>query len=297
WNRIVELNTLTANDQVPFYLKIEFQIYDIKGKPGETGTAEVWWSQHRRYEVIASPSWNETFAPGEHDQPQTRESYLIHALIEQILHPMQSAKISPASKIVEADRKFGSTTLRCLSVDLAIPTSSPTSYCVDPANDQLRAYFDTGAFIVRNKMGKFRDTYAALDITTSYGENKAITGKIVTLKSIPADDEHIKSLSESVPTPDSKPHSGVQPAKKLGGGPPEYPLSARMNHTKGTIVIHATISKEGNVASPIVIASPDTALSEAAINAVRTWKYQSALLNGQPTEIDTVIEINFNLGP
>ncbi len=93
WNRVVTLNSLTAEGNTPFYLKIEFQVFDLKGKPAEAGTAEVWWGPHRRYEVVASPSWNETSAPGEHEQPQTRQAYLIRALIEQTIHPMQGARI------------------------------------------------------------------------------------------------------------------------------------------------------------------------------------------------------------
>ena len=192
WNRVVTLNSLTAEGNTPFYLKIEFQIFDLKGKPGETGTAEVWWSKQRRYEVIASPSWNETSAPGEHDQPQTRQSYLIRALIEQVMHPMQGARMSPASKIVEADRRLRKHQ-PALPIDRSRDPGSRyyAGYCVEPANDELRVSFHEGSVVLRNKMGKFRDTDVALDLTTSYGANNAITGKVVALKAISADEEHV----------------------------------------------------------------------------------------------------------
>lgn len=300
WNRIVELNTLTESEKIPFYLKIEFQIFDLKGKPGETGTAEVWWSKQRRYEVIASPSWNETSAPGEPHQPQTRQSYLIWALIEQAMDPMQKAKLSPASKVVEADRNFGSTLLRCLtSTNQASPDPTPITICVDPGADALRVVSEASATDLRNRMGKFRDTYVGLDLTTTYGVSKAITGKVVALKSIPADDEHIKPLPEpaaTAATPETRPRTGVHAGRKLEGENPQYPYSARQSHIAGTVVIKAIISKEGKITSTVVIASPDASLTEAALDAVRTWKYEPYLLNGQPTDVDTVIYVNFNLG-
>jgi len=297
WNHIVALNTLTAEGSGPFYLKIEFQVFDLKGKPAETGTAEVWWAPHRRYEVIASPSWNWTPAPGVPHQPATRQSYLIDAFIEQIMHPTQGAKISPSAKIVEADKKFGSNTLRCLSADPAIPAPAPTSYCVDAVSDELRVSFNDGAVVLRNNMGKFRDTVVARDLVTSYGKNKAIAGKVVALTSLPADDDHIKPSPEPAApaTTETVSHGGVVAGRKIGGQPPLYPYMARQNNITGTVVIAATISKEGILTSPIVIGSPDASLSDAALSAVRTWKYQPYLLNGQPTDVDTTIEVNFNL--
>ena len=61
-------------------------------------------------------------------------------------------------------------------------------------------------------------------------------------------------------------------------------------------LLHAMISKGGPPTSLIVIESPDSSLSDAAMTAVRNWKYQPYLLNGQPTDVDTTIEVNFNLG-
>ncbi len=171
---------------------------------------------------------------------------------------------------------------------------------MEPADDELRVTFKDGGVALSNKMGKFRDTVVALDLSTSYGANKAITGKIVALKAIPADDEHIKPLPEpaaaATTTTTNTIHNGVIAGRKIGGNPPHYPYGARQNHITGTVILHAMISKEGDIASLIVIGSPDSSLSDAAMTAVRTWKYKPYLLNGQPTEVDTTIEVNFNLG-
>jgi len=44
-----------------------------------------------------------------------------------------------------------------------------------------------------------------------------------------------------------------------------------------------------------VISSPDPALSQAAEDAVREWRYEPTLLNGQPIEVVTTVAVRFQL--
>jgi len=62
----------------------------------------------------------------------------------------------------------------------------------------------------------------------------------------------------------------------------------------GTVVLHAIISQQGTITSLQAISGPDM-LKGAALDAVRQWKYKPYLLNGDPTEVDTTITVNFNL--
>jgi len=75
---------------------------------------------------------------------------------------------------------------------------------------------------------------------------------------------------------------------------PEYPQKARDNRIQGTVVLKARISKDGDVAELSVV-SGDSSLAEAAIKAVKQWKYKPFLLNGEPVEIETTIQVNFTL--
>jgi protein TonB len=59
-------------------------------------------------------------------------------------------------------------------------------------------------------------------------------------------------------------------------------------------VLHAIISKSGTIESLSVISGP-VMLQSAAMDAVKTWRYKPYLLNGDPTEVDTTIMVNFNL--
>jgi TonB family protein len=75
---------------------------------------------------------------------------------------------------------------------------------------------------------------------------------------------------------------------------PVYPDEAKAAHVQGTVVLRAVISKEGTVEKLNVVSGPPE-LMVSAIDAVRQWKYKPYLLNGEPTEVSTTININFKL--
>ena len=87
------------------------------------------------------------------------------------------------------------------------------------------------------------------------------------------------------------------PAKLVSKVDPEYPEDARARGIHGEVVLRAVISTQGAVLSPTAISTPDPQLAEAAIKAVRQWRYQPSLLNGEPVETVTTITVNFELEP
>jgi protein TonB len=75
---------------------------------------------------------------------------------------------------------------------------------------------------------------------------------------------------------------------------PVYPPIAKAAHVGGTVVLHAIIGKDGSIQQLQAVSGPDM-LKGAALDAVRQWRYKPYLLNGDPTEVDTTITVNFNL--
>jgi protein TonB len=74
-----------------------------------------------------------------------------------------------------------------------------------------------------------------------------------------------------------------------------YPQIARAAHVEGTVVIDAIISRTGSIESAHVLSGPPM-LQQAALEAVRQARYRPFRLNGQPTEVQTTITINFRMG-
>jgi periplasmic protein TonB len=75
---------------------------------------------------------------------------------------------------------------------------------------------------------------------------------------------------------------------------PVYPKKARKKHIQGTVILHAIISKEGDL-EDLTLISGDPLLAQAALDAAKQWKYRPYLLQGHPVEVDTQIQMNFTL--
>jgi TonB family protein len=88
--------------------------------------------------------------------------------------------------------------------------------------------------------------------------------------------------------------SGVARGLLVSKVDPMYPPDARDQRIQGVVILQATIDKEGNVAS-LQLVSGHPMLAPAAIEAVKQWKYRPYLLNGNPLEVNTQIQVNFTL--
>lgn len=75
---------------------------------------------------------------------------------------------------------------------------------------------------------------------------------------------------------------------------PEYPVEARLAGIQGTVLFHAIIAKDGTLRE-LQLVQGQCWLAEAAIKAVRQWRYTPYLFNGKPVEVDTTIQAIFNI--
>jgi len=86
----------------------------------------------------------------------------------------------------------------------------------------------------------------------------------------------------------------VQQAKLLSQVRPVYPPEAKAAGIEGLVRLEATLGKDGKVEN-LQVLSGDPVLAAAALDAVRQWQYQTTLLNGDPVEVVTEIDVNFTL--
>jgi protein TonB len=86
----------------------------------------------------------------------------------------------------------------------------------------------------------------------------------------------------------------VEAAKLIFQPKPEYPPLAKMARIQGTVRLEAIISKDGTIQDLKVI-NGHPLLVKAALEAVQRWRYQPTLLNGEPVEVVTEIDVNFTL--
>lgn len=99
------------------------------------------------------------------------------------------------------------------------------------------------------------------------------------------------------------PMSGPQPfpgAESLRVGmllfhaEPGYPPEAIQKRVEGTVELHATVGRAGEIAH-VKLESGPTLLAAAAMSAVRGWRYEPTLINAQPVETEEDIKITFRL--
>jgi protein TonB len=108
------------------------------------------------------------------------------------------------------------------------------------------------------------------------------------------------------PPPPPAPQGRVVDAIRVGGNipapkkikdvKPGYPAIAQSARVQGIVIIEATIDVDGSVADTQILRSIPL-LDQAAIDAVRQWRFVPTLLNGQPTPIIMSVTVNFQLGP
>jgi protein TonB len=105
------------------------------------------------------------------------------------------------------------------------------------------------------------------------------------------------------PPPPPKPKAPTAPVR-IGGNviqanlikqpKPIYPPLAKAARVQGTVKFQATISKDGTIQNLQLLGGPPL-LVQAALQAVQQWVYKPTLLNGEPVEVITTIDVNFTL--
>ena len=100
----------------------------------------------------------------------------------------------------------------------------------------------------------------------------------------------------SRPAHDKPIHVGgnVEQAKLIFHPNPQYPELAKMARIQGTVVLQAIISRDGTIQDLKAI-SGHPLLVPAALDAVRRWRYQPTLLNGDAVEVVTDVQVRFIL--
>lgn len=196
------------------------------------------------------------------------------------------------------------------------PVGEPTVSTVRPAEGAAGGSSDSGARIPAGQTdrGGVAGTAAAV---SGAGAGSAVdamavrphaSGPVVRAKPAAGDPMPPAAASGTIgrPTPIS-PSMGSLPSKRMGvytvssgvmaanlvsAPEPAYPKLARLIHMKGPVILQAVVSRDGKVVATHVLRG-HRLLRGAASNAVRQWRYQPYLVNGQPADVATIVTVNF----
>jgi TonB family protein len=301
WGKLVAANNLDVKGNTPFHLGMTFQLYDLNGKPEKTGSFEVWWTAPgKQRSVVHLDGLNENgIAPEGANVALVRDSYLVGGLLEAAIHPVPIVR-APTGLLTRTV-KFGKIELECIGPKpgpMDAMNARPGTACVTPHTTDVLILQGLGGNVVilRPGTGKFHSTCVALNLRIAYIGKDAIAGKLTNLQTYES-----TNLTAEVPEGATSGPSavrlsgGVNQGQRIKFAEPTYPEMAKVAHLSGSVLLHAVIAKDGSVQSLVPIASTATVFVDSAMEAVRRWRYSPFLLNGEPTEVDTMITVNFGL--
>ena len=301
WGKLVAANNLDLKGNTPFHLGMTFQLYDLNGKPEKTGSFEVWWTAPgKQRSVVHLDGLNENgIAPEGANVALVRDSYLVGELLEAAIHPVPSVRTP--TDLLTRTVKFGKIELDCIGPKpgpLDAMNARPGTACVTPHTTDVLILQGLGGkmVLIRPGTGKFHGTCVALDLRIAYLGKDAIAGKLTTLQV--EDAAKLEAETPAVTTsgaPVARMSGSVIAGQRIKFTEPNYPEAAKIGHLSGAVLLGAVIGVDGNVRRLVPIASTDPMFTYAATDAVKRWKYLPYLLNGEPTEVDTTITVNFSL--
>jgi TonB family protein len=84
--------------------------------------------------------------------------------------------------------------------------------------------------------------------------------------------------------------------EKISGAPPVYTEMARKSRVQGVVIIESIVDEQGNVVDAKILKGLPMGLDLAAQEAVKTWKFKPATLDGQPVKVYYTLTVNFQVG-
>ena len=295
-----QATSLNVDEVAPFYLKIDVQLYDAKDKPSDKATAEEWWAGHgieKRVYTTSSATLTEVRTPDEllRNPGAVYPPELLEVLLEQVVHPLPLNWVlrgaAPELRMVN----FGKVPLECILVEHRDQVEDlPPSYCFDPGKESLRLTSQYGTrLIIRNGVGSFQDKLVPMDVVVHSGDVLAASGHISALMKRPVSEAELSTdgLTEKFAmVPEGVWKGAVHRVQ------PIYPEMAKRSHITGIVALRAVVGTDGHIHDLTIVSSPDQNLGFAAMDAVRKWIYTPYLVNGEPRQVETRINVTFTFG-
>ena len=115
---------------------------------------------------------------------------------------------------------------------------------------------------------------------------------------IPDVDDLVIAVPDAPPPVDTGPifvTGDVKKPVKIFEVKPQYTEIARKARIQGVVILQTIIDKEGNITDVKVLKGLPMGLADAAVDAVKQWKYEPATLNGKPVAVYFNLTANFQL--
>jgi TonB family protein len=315
-----ESNGLTGAGVQPWHLKVSYTALDESGIATGQGTFEELWAAPRKDKTTYSSAGftqtnyrtdkglyrtgAQTFPPAPLGRAASEFSSPFFSSVSGPSGAAAAAFLQAWILGKEEKRNQNGMKLRCVDVKGwtsaagTRPMNGPT-FCFEADRPILRSSsnpMDSTEWALSNILS-FQGRYIAGDIEEIRNGKpilKAHLENIELLKTV--DEAEFAPPADAVLVPLKVNISGgVAAAMLVQRTVPEYPIEAKQGGISGTVVLQATIGKDGHVTDVQPMSGPPE-LRQAALDAVRTWVYKPYLLNGDPVIVNTTVNVVFTLG-
>ncbi|WP_260741242.1 energy transducer TonB [Tunturiibacter lichenicola] len=293
-HKVSNLNGLQTTDIQPWHIVITYDQFDEDGDNVHSGVVDELWANPKKYKIsYKSDNLNQTdyateqglFRLGDQRWPNPAEMQVRAEIIDPFSFASKLRGLTSSSE----ENTFGTHTLHCVAFKKTGGISVSNQYC-----------FEQGASVLRYVRGQGWDQTAYNDIILFNGRNVAQQVDVtnggkpflkLTVKTL----EPITQLDEKDFTPPDNAVSLI--GKRVTGVPrqpvkisfPEWPESLRQQHF--IIGLQIVIGKDGHVVSAQAVSGPSDAY-KAAENAVRKWVFEPYLVLGEPSEVETKVQLS-----
>jgi protein TonB len=182
---------------------------------------------------------------------------------------------------------------RLVDIELPKPAARQPAHAADDVVSPTVATTPIESAPTIEPSGMTRESGNETTITTS---NRGVSDIERTGGSLIASIGPAVALPAPPVTPPVRVGGVIRAPQRIVNVTPNYPAIAREAHAQGLVIIEATIDERGNVVRARILKSIPL-LDEAALAAVRQWKFTPTLLNGVAVPIVMTVTVNFALAP
>jgi TonB family protein len=307
----------TSPDLKPWHLKATYQLYDEEGKSTEQGTYEYWWASPTVYRSTWTrpgatySEWHTADGKRAHQGAGKPLEFFEYKLQGALLSPLpESADLDPAKFRLDRE-SVGSKDAKvsCIMVIPLMPQHGqiqivplglfPT-YCFDPQLPALRVNYSFGTVTTAfNHIVQVQNRYMPREVLFFEGKREILSAQVDKMTGLsPSDPALTPSAAATVAKIGASEQiaAGVMQGMLLIKQTPVYPQDAKDARVSGTVVLRALIGMDGSIHDLHVVSAPWPSLAASALSAVSHWRYRPYLLNGEPVDVETTVNVIYELG-
>ena len=305
--RAVNQSQLTLHSSTPFHLKAS--IAEVTNPDSEyKGELEEYWVSSEKYRrTITSPNFSQTLiVNGDKVFEDDKGDYFpwwLNDLTRAVVEPLP---LSVTDVLKNSNPQLGFLDFRqqgyCFRMETKVGTPPVVnkevwSFCFDGKDGLLKSVVTPGFSAEFEDFSNFKDKHVARGVYCTPEPGTTIGLKVLDLDELKNPDEGLFAVKETTPFDRRIASVSVPEAvvKTLVQNTPDilWP-TVRSGQTKGVLSVFVSIDREGHIREAWPLGSDNAGLEDPAREQVKKWQLKTAMKNGVPIQVESVLTFRFD---